>query len=164
MLKGTSWLFLFLLSSPQDVAIDLTKDVSMFSADCIEVLSPAEEGQKTKKVKEFELLKVTSQPASLFLNFKAVGNCAQTNQGRILLIKDTLSIQNTDVFVSTEVSQSRDSLGNEIEVTTETRIQEETFCNCLIAYSYTFSRDLSIVRFLKFHERIFELKPSQQKN
>lgn len=165
MFKQTS-LFLLLLAylAQQDEVINITSDVTDFSATCVEVIAPKEEVPPEKEIKpvadipELQLIQLLNEKDSSLLKFKAIANCAQVNKGKTLVLGDTLSIVETDISIKTENKKEIDSLGNEILISIEIRTAEIVSCHCYITYVYQFSRKLSQISFLRFNEKTISLK------
>jgi len=132
--------------------VNLNGSILEFNADCSEPTAPED------SITEFTLINFSIDNKSTALNFKIHANCGQKQMGKLSISGDTLTIIETDVrIVESETHYETDSLGNELEVTTTTQVEDYTFCDCLVNFNYKFSSQLANLKFLTFHERTFEL-------
>jgi hypothetical protein len=142
----------FLSSYLMYAQVNLNSSIIEFEAKCANPISPGD------SIPEFTLVNMHVSGDSTLLNFSVIANCAQQKRGQVNVSGDTLLITETDVTIATETHIETDSLGNILEVTTETKSEDYAFCDCLINFSYIFSAPLGNINILKFHEKVFELK------
>lgn len=137
---------------------NLNESIVEFNSNCSEPVIPED-----TIVAEFTLLELSFRKNTTTLNFEIIANCAQKQKGQLTVFGDSLKITETDVTVTTETHYETDSLGNELEVTTETHIADYVFCDCLVNFNYQLSTRLDNVNFLTFHERTFKLAEKKKK-
>lgn len=130
----------------------LNESVIKFKADCSEAISIENYTNK------FNLLKFSTTPEATTLNFEIVANCAQKNVGFLSVSGDTLTIDNTDVKITSSTRYEKfDSTGHSLEISEEIQVSDIAFCDCLVTFYYELSTSLDSIKFLSFHERTFEL-------